>query len=140
MCPKKIVIAGATRHARKKYGFVFKQGEIRRGDNVIIIDDVLNNFSTADVLVELINGYGGKVIAIATLLNRSPKIRGVYESSSQLDDPKIPVISLAEKVTDQFRQDDPFVSDGVKNPNIGVVWNPKEHWSFLIKQMKQINV
>lgn len=134
VCPEKIVIADATRHTRKKYGFVFKKGEIRRGDNVIIIDDVLNNFSTADALVELINGYGGKVIAIAALLNRSPKIRGVYESVSQLDDPKIPVISLAEKVTDQFRQDDPCVYDDVKNPNIGVVWDPKLHWGWLMKQ------
>lgn len=139
VCPEKIVTAAATRHTRKRYEFAFKKGEIRRGDRVVIIDDVLNNFSTADALVELINGYGGKVITIAALLNRSPKTRDLYESGSQLDDPKIPVVSLAEKVADQYRQDDSYVADDIKNPNIGVVWKPKDNWDFLIRQMKQVN-
>ena len=140
VCPEKVVIAAATRHTRAKHGFVFKQGEIKKGDDVIIIDDVLNNFSTAGAIVKLINGYGGKVVTIAVLLNRSDKIRDIYESDVQLNHPRIPIISLVNKPLEQYRQNDLRVANDIKNPGIGVVWKPKENWDWLMEQMKQANL
>jgi len=104
---------------------IIKRHEIKSGDKVVVIEDLCNNFSTTDKLKALIESKGGKMVAVACVINRSEKT----------DWNKLPVISVIHKPTPQYKQDDPKVIELVKAGNI--VWKPKYEWDKLKKAMME---
>lgn len=103
---------------------VITRHEIKKGDRIVVFEDVCNNFSTTAEIIKLITELGGEVIAIVCIVNRS-----------KLNDWEgIPVLSVIHVPTPEYRQDDPYVADLVQAGN--VVWNPKPEWSRLKEAMK----
>lgn len=106
---------------------VFNRNEVKPEEKVLLCEDVCHNFSTTKKLMDLVSSSRGVVSAIACLINRSSRI------ILEIDQCIIPVRSLAHIPTRQYSQEDPAVSQDVKDGN--VVWNPKKslNWSFLMK-------
>jgi orotate phosphoribosyltransferase len=111
--------------AREQSKLAFKRHSILPGDGVIISEDVSNNFSTTKKAIELIHSKGAKVIAIATILNRSPFVENIYE----YEDLQIPVISLVRMMAPEYKQDDPLVVKDIAKGNI--IWKAKDEWDKL---------
>ncbi|MFA4942817.1 MAG: phosphoribosyltransferase family protein [Patescibacteria group bacterium] len=103
---------------------ILNRHEMNPGDNVIVMEDVCNNFSTTQKLKKLIEDRGGKLIGIACAFNRSGKTE--WEG--------IPVVAAHYIPTKQFRQDDPEIVDLMTEGKI--VWNPKNDWDKLQKAME----
>lgn len=118
--------------------FSLGRHSIKKGERVAIVEDVLNNFSTTDSLIELIENLGGSIPAIVAIVNRSNKAQHSYTPDKQPSHKSIPIICLVRKAIPQYKQHDPYVADDVKNGN--VERNPKENWVQLIEQMEQANV
>jgi len=122
---EKKVTALATETSREKTKLVFARYEIEPGMRIILVEDVCNNFSTADQAIDLVVNGGGTVAGIACLLNRSQvkSYRG------------IPVISYLFKPMPEYIQSDPAVANDVLRGN--VVWKPKDDWPRLMAIMKE---
>ncbi|MDD5068427.1 MAG: hypothetical protein PHS53_02065 [Candidatus Pacebacteria bacterium] len=104
--------------------------EIILGANYAIVEDVTNNFSTTLKAIGLIEKAGGKVIAICSILNRSPK----HTSDFPLPDGReIPVISAYQEPFPEFETDDEAVAADIAAGN--VIWKPKENWPKLMTAM-----
>lgn len=123
---EKKVTALATAESREESVLVFGRHTIEIGDEVAIVEDVCNNFSTTDQLIELIIGAGGKVSVIVCLLNRSLRYEDWYGPW--------PIISLVRMEISEYRQDDPEVISDVAKGN--VVWKPKNEWPRLMEAME----
>lgn len=115
-------------YAEKKDGFVFDRYEIRRGDRVLLVEDVCNNFSTTAALCELIEMHGGKVVAIACAFNRAGKL--FYQRGADVIDVK----TTLHIPTVQYRQGEQAVFTDIGLGN--VVWDPKSQWARLQQIMK----
>lgn len=124
-CAEKKVVQAASSNMREQTELFFGRHEVPAGSEVVVIEDVLNNFSTTGDLIRLVESSGSKVIAIGGLLNRSDKVDDRYMHESRA----IPVFSLVRKAFDQYRQDDPFVANDIARGN--VVWKPKNQWEKL---------
>lgn len=129
--PEKEVLDVATHLTREKSRLVFKRHEVNEGDEVIIVEDVCNNFSTTRELIALINTYGAIVVAIVCLLNRAEdmSLHGRYLYRKSI----IPIVALEDKPIRQYSQDDLLVLQDVENGN--VVWKPKDKWAELMDAM-----
>jgi len=127
---EKKVTKAATGSEREESKLVWGRHEITIGDDVVIVEDVNNNFSTTEDLIALIKKAGGRVLAIASLLNRSLTVDDVYQSPSG---GSIPVLSLVRKPIDQYVQDSPAVQADIQAGN--VVWKPKADWERLTAAM-----
>lgn len=103
---------------------VISRHDIRTGDGVVIVEDVCNNFSTTEKLKKIIEEKGGELVGIVCAFNRS----GKQEWNG------IPVISARYIPTQQWRQDDPEVSQLMSQGNI--IWKPKDRWTELKEIMK----
>jgi len=103
---------------------VIDRHEIKSGDNVIVVEDVCNNFSTAIKLQELIESYGGKLVCIVCAVNRSgqPKWN------------EIPVHAAITLGAKQYCQTDPDIADLIEAKK--VVWKPKFQWPLLKEAME----
>ena len=123
--PEKKITALATANSREESHLVFDRHIPVAGDEIVIVEDVCNNFSTTADLVRLIESYGARVIAIACFLNRSDKFIDTFEYEGG----SIPVVSLVKKAFGQYSQDDPFVVEDIRTGN--VVWKPKNEWDKL---------
>lgn len=123
---EKKVIEAAQEGKREKSKLVFGRYEVYKGDRVVLVEDIVNNFSTTEQLVELVEMAGGKVVAIVCIINRSDRV--VYERGS--GQAAIPVRSLQHCPTPQYRQDDPAVRQSVVLGNI--IFKPKDHWEELV--------
>lgn len=128
---EKKVIALATENSREKSSLIFGRHEVKSGDDVAIVEDVCNNFSTTDKLISLIEKSGGKVTAIVCLFNRSLTVDSLYSPAGS---DTIPVISLVRLPVDEYKQDDPNVKEDIKQGN--VVWKPKDEWGRLMAAME----
>ena len=106
---------------------IIERHEIRPGDKVAIVEDVTNNFSTTDALINLIIQKRGIVVAIICAFNRSDL--SLWHN--------IPVISALEIPTKQFRQDDKEVFDLIEKGHI--IWRPKDEWAPLKEAMEGAN-
>ena len=106
------------------------EGAIRPGDDVIIGEELVNNASTTGKLIELVEAAEARVITIMCAINRSYPFRNTFERPGK--DP-IPIISVVEQSTPQYRQDDPAVAAEVAAGN--VVWKPKYDWRKLKASM-----
>lgn len=133
--PEKEIVCLATGHSREESRLVFKRHEVHRGDRVVLVEDVCNNFSTTAELIELISAAGGTVSAIVCIVNRS----GIssYEHTSVCGSHALavyyPVHSLLSRPFMQYSPDDPDVVDDIARGN--VVWKPKHEWSRLMAAM-----
>lgn len=130
--PEKKIVSLATPHSREVTEFEFSRHEITPGDRVILVEDVLNNFSTTDKLIKLVKSRGGEVYGIAAFLNRSMPLLNEYKAG---DGARYPVISLVENPFVQYEQDHPDVKDDILSGN--VAWKPKVEWPRLLEAMKK---
>lgn len=121
--PDQEVISGTR---QKKLAFLRHDGAVT-GKSVVIVEDVMNNFSTTRELVSLINEQGGKVVAIAGLLNRSNEVKDMFDD--------IPVFSVVRSPQAQYRQDDLEVAEDIAR--VGLILKPKQEWQRLRDAMKQ---
>lgn len=127
---EKKAVAPATNKEREKTVLVFGRHEVQHGERAVIVEDVCNNFATTDQLIELIEKAGGKVAAIACLLNRSLTINDWYISKRNSG---IPVISLVRMPINEYKQSHPIVVKDIAAGN--VVWDPKKEWDRLKKRI-----
>jgi adenine/guanine phosphoribosyltransferase-like PRPP-binding protein len=125
---EKQVTALATPLLREQSQLVLGRHELKRGDRVIIAEDVTNNFSTTNEAIQLIQALDAVPVGIASWLNRSGK--DIYESAGWA----LPVLSLINKPFPQYRQDDPEVVADIAAGN--VVLKPKFDWPRLEQAMR----
>lgn len=123
--PEKKILTARTKTSRETSELRFDRHEPEPGESWWIVDDVCNNFSTATTMIDLIKMQGASVSGIICFLNRSIHTEDLYLG--------YPVISLVRKPIMEYKQDDLFVADDVRNGN--VVWNPKIDWDRLAKTM-----
>lgn len=121
--PEKKVIEVATENSREKSKLVWARHELGAGERVAIVEDVSNNFSTANEIVELILQARARPVALVTFLNRSAQVDSVFTSTSGY---AIPVVCLVRTPLPEYPQEDPEVADDIVRGN--VVWKPKDEW------------
>lgn len=135
---EKKVTALKTATSREKSELVFARHSVENGANYVIVEDVCNNFSTTEELINLIVGYGGKVLAIVCFLNRSLTVDSKYYSLVCAEGSRLllPVVSLVRMSINEWRQDDPAVAYDIARGN--VVWKPKDEWGLLMQAMRTV--
>ena len=126
--PEKKTIALKTENSREVTEVVFDRHSLQCGEVWWIVEDVCNNFSTTERLINLIAAEGkARVGGIVCFLNRSLAVDENFDG--------LPVISLVRKPIDEYRQDDPAVRDDIARGN--VVWKPKGEWHKLEEAMAE---
>jgi adenine/guanine phosphoribosyltransferase-like PRPP-binding protein len=120
----------ATLDNREESDLILDRHGIPAKANVIIAEDVCNNFSTTAKLIELVEiKYDAHVMGIACAFNRSPNAfydcKAFYGYGSR----KIAIESLIHIPTLQYMQNDPYVEEQVEAGD--VAWKPKDEWKFL---------
>lgn len=134
--PEKKVTAVATRSSREESDLVFSRHEPLPGERVVIVEDVCNNFSTTEALVDLIEKHEARCVGIVCFLNRSKEFSDQFVSYASLDGPlRLPVVSLVRNPFLQYQQSDVGVADDIAAGN--VVWKPKNEWYRLAEAMNQ---
>lgn len=130
---EKKVLAVGIKGQRDETKLILDRHEIQRGDLVIIVEDVCNNFSTTGQLIDLIESYGALVIAIVCFLNRSMDVDNWFFYGHNMR--HFPVIALVRKKIKEYRQDDPEVAGLIAAGKIK--WKPKrkEEWAELMAAM-----
>jgi len=116
-------LADPTNHTKEKSELIFNRHILCSYDKVIIFEDVCNNFTTTDQMIDLIASKGAKILAIVCIVNRS----------SLVEWKGIPVISALHLPTDEFSQTDLEVQKLIADGKI--VWKPKAEWEKLRKAM-----
>ena len=104
---------------------VFSRNTVEKGWRVLICEDVLNNFSTTQKLINLIESCGGTVVGIVGAMNRSPDGRVWFDNKGT----QIPILSILFNPTPEYRQDDPYVADLIARGLL--VKKPKAEWDKL---------
>ncbi len=125
---KKVLAPGSE---REQSSLVIARHELDPDDRVVIIEDVCNNFSTTEQLINLVQASGATVCAIGCALNRS-EMSCYHPPSAPLGD-HLPVRSVIHIPSPQFRQKDLEVWEDVRDGNI--VWKPKVDWERLMTAM-----
>jgi len=128
--PEKKVVEVATPTSRERSELRFVRHSLRRGGEVVIVEDVLNNFSTTGELCDLVRRAGNNPFMILGILNRSLTVENWFLQGSQV----VEVRSLVRKPIPEYRQDDPLVRDDIAAGN--VVWKPKDEWPRLMAAME----
>lgn len=103
---------------------VVERHSLKTDDRVIIVEDVVNNFSTTQKMCDIIVSRGAKLVAIVCAFNRA----------HTNDWNGIPVVSALSVMAKQFKQDDPAVATLVATGQ--VIWRPKDEWPVLKKAME----
>lgn len=120
-------VANPSAGTKEQSDLIFNRHDINEGDEVVLFEDLCNNFSTTDKMIDIITSKGGKVTAIACVFNRS-----------QYTEWKgIPVISVIHSETKEYKQTDSEVEELIKSGNI--VWKPKAEWRRLKAAMETGN-
>ncbi|MBX4204915.1 MAG: hypothetical protein KW788_01845 [Candidatus Doudnabacteria bacterium] len=130
---EKKVTALATAEKREQSEPVLGRHSVRRGDRVLIAEDVCNNFSTTNKAIKLVLGAGGEVAGIVCWLNRSR-----HSSIATLGAPgsMIPVISLVHKELPEYEQEDLRVAGDIVAGNVALKPKEKEVWAELQASMQ----
>lgn len=132
--PEKEITALKTEQSREQSKLIFKRHSVPQDAQVLVVEDLCNNFSTTAELIRLIESYDAEVIGITCLVNRSSVVRRAYEyERNPQNSDLIPIVTLLEKPIPEYSQDDPAVVDDVSRGN--VVWKPKDEWSRLMEAM-----
>ncbi|MFZ3031568.1 MAG: phosphoribosyltransferase [Candidatus Moraniibacteriota bacterium] len=122
---EKKVTKAAEPNRREESRLILGRYDVCAGDRIVIIEDIVNNYSTTKQMIELVEAAGGTVTGIACVINRSDQT--VYQMDGHQP---IAVISLLHKPTPQYRQDHPAVAEHIAAGN--VVMKPKERWDELM--------
>lgn len=123
---EKIVTVAKTETTREQSKLeIGNRHTVPSGSRLVIVEDLCNNFSTAEIAMDLVEAIGSMVIAIACAIDRSPLGLKVFKGR--------PVISVVFSPTPEYKQDDPYVAADVATNN--VVWKPKPEWSKLAEAM-----
>ena len=109
------------------------EGEIHPNDYVLIGEELVNNLSTTWKLMRLIESVRARVIGIACAVNRSHPLKTEYWDAGPSG--HIPVVSVIERETPQYRQDDPVVAEAISSGNF--VPKPKYGWAKLKEAMEK---
>jgi orotate phosphoribosyltransferase len=112
------------KNIREEYELIYKRHNLKPGEKVIIFEDLCNNFSTTQKMIEMLKELGAEVVAIACIFNRSDK----------KDLMGIPVISVMHIPIPEYKQDDPVVKEILESGNI--VLSAKKEWTKLKEAMK----
>lgn len=131
-CAEKKITQLKNENQREQSLIQFVRHTIRKGDRVIITEDVLNNFSTTHKVIAEIEKAGGEVICICGLLNRSEKHQNSFEYKHE----QIPVIGLVSEPFPEYEQVDERVATDIANGN--VIWKPKDDWKKLMDAMEGV--
>ncbi len=123
---EKVVLTARTGTSREVSRLVFGRHGPANGDEVVLIEDVINNFSTTERAILECLEKGASVLAIACAVNRSFPLREEFECPGR---GLIPVIAAITAPTPQWRQSDSEVEADIIAGN--VVWKPKLEWSRL---------
>ena len=121
----------ANNDQREQSELAFIRHSVKKGDLVIICEDVSNNFSTTAKTIDVILAAGAKPLGLATLLNRSMTITNTF----QHENTQLPVIPLVHKPFDEYEQTNQFVLSDIEKGN--VIWKPKNDWTPLAEAMKK---
>ncbi len=133
-CAEKKIVRVASSAGREISELQFGRHTIAEGDKVIIVEDVLNNFSTTRKTIDLIEGLGATVKGICSILNRSPKFTDDFNYKDKEDRVRrFPIIALVEKPFPEYEQHEEAVVEDIANNN--VVWKPKDDWPKLMQAM-----
>lgn len=117
-------LADMENNTREESELVYKRHNLEVGEKVIIFEDLCNNFSTTEKMIETLKGIGAEVVAIACIFNRSDKDELMG----------IPVVPVMHIPIPEYKQDDPEVKTMLESGNI--VLSPKKEWSRLKEAMK----
>jgi orotate phosphoribosyltransferase len=129
--PEKMEITAKTEMSRAQTRLVFTGRHLPyAGDQVVVVEDVCNNFSTTAQLIEEIERFDATVIAIGCFLNRSPTIRGRFSTNGKF----YPVFAFWDEAMAEYEQDDPAVAADIASGN--VAWKPKDEWPRLMNARK----
>ena len=128
--PEKQVLEQATATSRAKEGFTFKRHTPLPHRSYVLVEDVCNNFSSTQQLIDLVDAAGAGVRRIVCILNRSSKFQGIYP----LKNGHLPITALVSRPMPEWQQDDPAVADDIAKGN--VVWKPKDEWKRLSEYMR----
>lgn len=132
-CAEKITTALKTENMREQSTLEFARHTVNKGDNIIICEDVLNNFSTTQQLIELAEKHGANVVGIVGLLNRSMTVENEFQAHTDYPASySIPVIALVRKPFAEYKQEDFYVMEDIASGNF--VPKPKNDWDKLNKK------
>lgn len=126
---EKEVLEASSEGKREKSRLVLARHEIPMYSKALLVEDVTNNFSTTQELVELLAEEECRVVGIACALNRSGK--GDWNG--------IPVIAVVNAPTEQWREDDPIIQAYLARDG-EIVRKPKKDWGKLVAAMEQFGV
>lgn len=132
---EKVTTALKTGTSREQTTLKYGRHEPEPGENIVLVEDVCNNFSTTNDAIKKTEAYGAKVVAIACFLNRSSRHGHVYTYTyeTRKEARKIPVVALWQESMPEYRQVDlvarPFIERGE------VFLEPKKYWDVLQQRM-----
>ncbi len=124
---EKQVLSLATDTEREKSRLMIQRHNLETESRILLVEDVVNNFSTTKEIIQLLESIGCVVGGIACAINRSP------DDHVHLLNRVWPVASVVHQPTQQFRQDDPAVAEYIQAGQ--VVWKPKNEWARLKEAM-----
>jgi orotate phosphoribosyltransferase len=129
---EKEILKLKTPEAKEEFLLKFIRHEIPEESLVIVAEDVINNYSTINLMLKGIEENGSKVIGLACLMNRSMTI--TYTQEGRI----IQVFSTAHIPTEQWEQSSQKVQDYLASGK-KIIMKPKEKesWSFLMQEMKK---
>ncbi|MFH1583126.1 MAG: orotidine 5'-phosphate decarboxylase / HUMPS family protein [Candidatus Falkowbacteria bacterium] len=122
---KKVTALADPNHGKKEQSeLIIDRHDIKPGDGVVIIEDVINNLSTPGKLIGIIKAKDGNLLGLAAPFSRSQKTK--WEG--------LPVAAGKHQPLEQFKQDDPTVADLIAQDKI--VLKPKQQWVMLKAAME----
>ncbi|MBU1039126.1 phosphoribosyltransferase [Patescibacteria group bacterium] len=124
---EKVVTAVKTETEREKSKLVFNRHDIIPGDKIVLVEDLQNNFSTTGKAIDQVISVGGEVIALASIMNRSPFVDTVFTWNNK----EYPVLTLLRRPYPEYEQTDSYVAEDVQKGN--VIWKPKNDWVVVEK-------
>lgn len=125
---EKKVIELATKDSREKTELIIGRHSINENDVIIPVEDVCNNFSTTEKMLNLISAKQGKIPFIFCLINRSGKKSYLFNNR------EIPIVSIVAADWPEFKQNDPEIKDYISIPG-NLILNPKQNWDTLMTDM-----
>lgn len=135
---EKLVLQVKTDTSREVSSVIFGRHEPEKGDKIVLVEDVVNNFSTTGEAINVCLQKGVRVLAIVCAVNRSWPLREEYLHDHGKIIEIIPVVAAITAPTPQWRQSDPEVAADIIAGN--VVWKPKLEWSKLEAAMAAAEV
>ena len=122
----------ATENERELSHLIFGRHQPAANDIVIIVEDTVNNRSTADEAISLFESVGAVVLRIVSAINRSyPFVSAVQRDGK----PDIAITATIESSTPQWEQCDPEIAEDLTR--LGFVAKPKHNRAQLQQIMNK---